>query len=332
VHSSFVSEENNNNFRREGNIMSNSKLAALKDRFKKSTETGGGQGQNNYYPFWNMKEGEQAIVRFLPDSNPDNPLMFLSEKLMHNLTVNGEKKSVPCMKMYGKECPICKVSSAYYKQDDKANGKLYWRKKQYLAQVLVIEDPLPADKETGETHEGKIRYVALGNKLYDAISDAFESGDLDEVPFDYEEGTNFIIKKTKQGEYADYSRSKFQKNPTALDAETVAHIEKSLIDVSSLLPKEPELAKVEAMLEAALSGKSFVEGETKGKSGDDDTPTTVVKSAKDAAKASTTKKAEPAAAKDEPAGEEFGEDDAERILEEIRKRKRAAAPAAAKAE
>ena len=29
---------------------------------------------NNYYPFWDMKEGERAVIRFLPDKDPENPL------------------------------------------------------------------------------------------------------------------------------------------------------------------------------------------------------------------------------------------------------------------
>jgi len=301
-----------------------SRIEIMRERMKKSNNEGGGQGQNNYYPFWNMKEGEQCIVRFLPDKNPDNPLMFLAEKLMHTLSVNGEKKSVPCMKMYGRDdCPICKVSSAYYKQDDKVSGKAYWRKKQYLAQVLVIEDPLAPEKDSQETHEGKIRYVAIGNKLYDVIRDAFESGDLEEVPFDFQEGTNFIIKKTKQGEYADYSRSKFQKHPSALDEETIAHVEQALIDISTLLPKQWEIDKVETILESALSGKAFDEGEPSGDAGDADDEPTKVSSAKTAATVSAKKPVEKAKPKTNV--DDFTDDDAERILEEIRDRKRRAA-------
>ena len=70
-----------------------------------------------------MKNGEQAIIRFLPDKNQDNPLGFLVEKLSHALTINGERKTVPCLRMYGEDCPICAVSSAYYKDEDKENGK-----------------------------------------------------------------------------------------------------------------------------------------------------------------------------------------------------------------
>lgn len=244
-------------------------LEALKAQFKKSDANNEG-GQNNYYPFWNMEVGEQAVIRFLPDANEDNPMGFLVEKIMHTLEINGEKKSVPCLKMYGEDCPICKVSAAFYKKDDKENGKKYWRKKQYIAQALIIEDPLPVDKETGENHQGKVRFIALGNKLYDAIKDAFESGDLEEIPFLYKGGTNFIIKKRQQGEYADYSRSMFAKYPSDLDDETIAHVESTIVDLSTLLPKNPGVEKIEAMLKAALTGTQYDENYKKEESHDDE--------------------------------------------------------------
>lgn len=306
--------------------MANSKdlFAKLKQQIKDKEKQSGGVGQNNYYPFWEMKVGQQAVVRFLPDNNPDNPLMFLSEKLMHTLNVNGETKSVPCLKMYGEDCPICKISSDYYKQDDKDNGKKYYRKKQYLGAVLVVEDPLPPDADSGETHEGKIRWIALGKKLYDVIKDAFESGDLDDVPFDYQNGTDFIIKKTQTGEFADYSRSKFAKNPRDLSEEEIAHAEASLINLSTLLPKKPEREKIENMLEAALTGNVYQEGGATS-DGDDDVPFETAKpSPAKVTKPVATTKAKPEP-KPEPvaSAEDAADDDAQRILEEIRRRKKA---------
>jgi hypothetical protein len=256
-------------------------INALRSAFKKTGETNT-VGQNNYYPFYNMQVGEQSIVRWLADKNDDNPLGFLVEKLMHTLVINGERKSVPCLKMYGEECPICKVSSAFYKNDDKENGKLYYRKKQYIGHVLVLEDPLPANADTGESHEGKTRFVAIGNQLYDVIKDAFEEGDLDDLPFSYTAGTNFIIKKTEKGGYAAYDRSKFAKNSSALDPVTVEHVGSGLVDLSTLLPKHPGREKVEQMLEAALKGTPYV-APTAGGSDDSDHSTTVVTTPKQAA-------------------------------------------------
>lgn len=228
----------------------------LKAAFKKEESTG--SRPNNYYPFWNMNEGEQAIVRFLPDADAENSMGFLVEKLMHTLTINGDKKSVPCLKMFDDDCPICKVSSAYYKAEDKANGKLYWRKKQHIVQALVIEDPLPADSDSGETHEGKIRFLAIGYQLFNIIKETFESGELDEIPYAYEGGCDFIIKKTKQGDYPTYAvGSRFARKSTDLTEDQVAFVTDNMVELKTLLPQHPGSEKVEAMLEAALTGASY---------------------------------------------------------------------------
>jgi len=243
-------------------------IEQLRDVFKKNNDNQQQSRPNNYYPFWNMKSGEQAIVRFLPDKNPENPLGFMVEKLMHNLTINGENKSVPCLKMYGEDCPICKVSSAFYKEDDKVNGKKYWRKKQNIVQALIIEDPLPEDSDTGETHEGKVRFLAIGYQLFNVIKEAFESGELDEVPFAYDGGCNFIIKKTKQGDYDTYAvGSKFARRASDLTDDEIAIVEDSMISLDTLLPQNPGYNKVESMLEAALTGAEYQD--SNGGSSDD---------------------------------------------------------------
>ncbi len=298
-------------------------LEQLQAAFKKNDREGSSR-PNNYYPFWNIPEGAQATIRFLPDANDENPMGFMVEKLMHTLTINGENKSVPCLKMYDEECPICKVSQAYYKEEDKVNGKKYWRKKQHLAQVLVVEDPLPPNEETNETHEGKVRFVALGFQLFNIIKDAFESGELDEVPFAFEGGTNFIIKKTKQGEYPSYSLSKFARRSTDLTDDEIAEVKDQMIDLSTLLPQSPGEEKVEAMLEAALTGADFDDGDSKP------TKTDFTKVAKKKAKPAVAEAEEDdvpfepdtkttAAAETSDSDGEF-DDEADKILQQIRAR------------
>ena len=62
-------------------------------------------GDNAIYPFWNLKEGEQSTVRFLPDG-VDTNTFFWKERLMIKLPfagVKGETDSrpvqvqIPCM-------------------------------------------------------------------------------------------------------------------------------------------------------------------------------------------------------------------------------------------
>jgi len=232
-------------------------IQQLKNAFKTPERDNNGGKISNYYPFWNIKTGEQVNVRFLPDKNPENPMGFLVEKLMHTLIINGEKKSIPCLKMYHEDCPICKVSASYYKAGDKVNGKKYWRKKQHIAQALIYADPLPPNQETNETHSGQVRYLALGYQLFNIIKEAFEGGELDEIPYSFKKGTDFLIKKSQQGEYSTYAMgSKFARKSTDLDDDMIAYVQEQMIDLSTLLPKNPGAEKVQAWLEASLTGSS----------------------------------------------------------------------------
>ena len=232
-------------------------LEQLQSAFKKA-ENDGNSLPNNYYPFWLMKDGESATVRFLPDADEDNPLGFMAESLKHTLEINGETKSVACLKMFEEDCPICKVSSEYYKKEDKENGKKFWRKKQHITQAIIISDPLPADETTGETHEGKIRFLTLGYQIYNVMKEAFGSEELDAVPYAFKNGCDFIIKKTKQGEYSTYAvGSRFARKSSDLTDEQLAIVEENLGVLSDLLPRNPGFEKVQGMLEAALTGSSY---------------------------------------------------------------------------
>lgn len=260
--------------------MSNAKLAALKAQFGgQEKESNRETFTNNYYPFWNMKAGQRAIIRFLPDRDESNVRGFLVEKVFHNLSINGQKKTVPCLSMYGEDCPVCKISQDYYKAKDEVNGKKYWRKKQYIAQALIVEDPLEADKDTGETHAGKVRYIALGYQLYNIIKEAFASEDdpLDDVPYSFEGGYDFIIKKSQQGEYSTYTMgTKFQSKQRALSEDELVVVEDGMIELTTLLPKNPGVEKVQAMLNADLNGEDYQEP---GRQNRDETPKPAAKPA-----------------------------------------------------
>lgn len=234
-------------------------LEQLRSAFKKDAKTEGGGNQNNYFPFHKMQMGESATVRFLPDADKSNPMGFLVEKRSHKLKINGQDRTIPCLTTYGDECPICKVSAAYYKADDKVNGKKYWRKLQYTAQVLVVDSPIPP--EAGEpAANGQVKLMTINPQLYKVIKEAFESGDLENIPYQYDVGTNFIIKKDQQGEYASYIMSKFAKRETQLDDDTIEFVTAALKELSTTLPRKPERAEIEAMLEAEMTGSEYKAG------------------------------------------------------------------------
>lgn len=233
-------------------------MKALRQQFAKKENNGGEGGNNNYYPFWQMDTGKNATVRFIPDLNQDNPFSFLVKKMHHELKIGDEVKKIPCLKQYDAQadCPICKASAAAYKSEgkDTVTGKALYRKLQYVGQVLVIADPLPTEAGVPSPHQGTVKIVSMGPKIYDSIKDSFESGELEVDPSDYHEGTNFQIKKTQSGEYADYSRSKFTSRPSALTDAEIEIATAAQVDLSTLLPAKPEYAKVEELLQDYFRG------------------------------------------------------------------------------
>ncbi len=219
---------------------------------------------SNYYRFWKMETDQTATVRILPDADEGNNMEFTVEKFMHNLEINGEFKSVPCLKMYGEPCPICEVSTAFYKEegDKSVNGKRYYRKKQHIVQALILEDPLPPNTETGENSQGKVCYLNIGYQLFSVIEEALTSGDLAAVPWDINEGYDFVIKKTKSPDgNAKYDLgSKFVRLNTSLDEDQIAIVEENSIKLNTLIPQKPTLERVEGMLNAALTGDPYDDG------------------------------------------------------------------------
>lgn len=264
---SDIRTENNNNKKRRRTEMSTQqeKLAKLAAMF--ATSDNNDSRPSNYYRFWDMNLEESCTVRLLPDANEDNPMEFMVEKLMHNLQINGERKSVPCLTMYGEECPICKVSSAFYEEEGKEspNGKKYWRKKQHILQALVKQDPLPVNPETGENSEGKVRLLNISYQIFNVLKAALTSGDLEALPYDMREGYDFVIKKTQQGDWDKYDiGTNFVRRVSSLTEDEIAMCEEDMVDLATLIPAKPDLARVEAMLNAALTGEHYDDGFNNG--------------------------------------------------------------------
>jgi hypothetical protein len=234
-------------------------LASLKSAFGGTTNDEKPQNNyvNNYYPFWDMPMGSKVVMRFLPDLNEENPRGFLVEKVTHKLTINGQEKKIPCLSMYGLPCPICALSQSYYKAKDEINGKKYWKNRQNLGQAIIVEDPLPVD-DNGESHAGKVRMIALGYQIFAIIKAAFADEDLEGVPYDFVEGHDFVIKKTEQGSYASYTiGTKFLSKSRPLTAAELAAAEEGMVDLSTLLPKNPGVEAVQAQLDAEQNGTSY---------------------------------------------------------------------------
>jgi hypothetical protein len=229
------------------------KLEALKSAFdKKASTTGGGdQSWKLKYPFWKMPDDSTAVVRFLPDLDDENSLGFLVENLQHELIINGQKKTVPCLSMYGEDCPICALSRKYYDEKNEEMGKKYYRKKSYIGQVIVIESPIEHDQSQ------LVKLIEFGPAVFKQIQAAFQSGDLEVPPYELKGGYNFRIKKTKNGQYASYTTSSFAPKQSDLEDEILEAI--NLYNLADYRGAKMDRATVEALLTADQTGAAFKE-------------------------------------------------------------------------
>jgi hypothetical protein len=215
-----------------------------------------------------MQEGKEAVIRLLPDGNPNNTFFWV-ERAMIKLPfagIKGETDSrpvqvqVPCVEMYndGTACPILSEVRGWFKDKSlEEMGRKYWKKRSYIFQGFVVEDPIKEDK----TPENPIRRFIIGPQIYQIIRSALMDPELDELPTDYLKGLDFRIAKTSKGGFADYSTSKWSRRERALsDVEKAAIDSQGLFNLNDFLPKKPtdvELKVMKEMFEASVDGEAY---------------------------------------------------------------------------
>ena len=240
--------------------------AKLKDQEARSSGSTRSPGDNAIYPFWNMKEGETSVLRFLPDGDSNNTF-FWQERLMIKLPfagVKGETDSrpvqvqVPCMEMYGDTCEILNEVRGWFKDPSLEDmGRKYWKKRSYVFQGFVTDDPLKEESQP----ENPIRRFIIGPQIFQLIKSALLDPDMEELPTDYTAGVDFRLNKTSKGGYADYSTSQWARRERPLnDAEMQAVNTHGLFNLTDFLPKKPgevELKVMKEMFEASVDGEAY---------------------------------------------------------------------------
>jgi hypothetical protein len=240
--------------------------AKLKEQENRSSGNSGPSGPNPIYPFWNMKEGESATLRFLPDGDADNTF-FWKERLMIKLPfagVKGETDSrpvqvqIPCMEMYGETCNILNEVRGWFKDPSLEDmGRKYWKKRSYIFQGFVTDNPLADD----EAPENPIRRFIIGPQIFQIIKQALMDPDMEELPTDYTAGVDFRLNKSSKGGYADYSTSNWARRERPLsDAEMNAVNTHGLFDLNDFLPKKPDetaIKVMQEMFEASVDGEAY---------------------------------------------------------------------------
>jgi hypothetical protein len=165
---------------------------------------------------------------------------------------------VPCVEMWGEACPVLAEVRTWFKDPKLEDmGRKYWKKKSYLFQGFVKENPLNDDK----TPENPIRRFIISPQIFNLIKAALMDPELENLPTDYAAGLDFTVTKTSKGGYADYNTSKWARKETALTADEAEAIEKfGLYNLADFLPKKPnetELKVIKEMFEASVDGEPY---------------------------------------------------------------------------
>lgn len=241
--------------------MAKKSLADLASAFaSKAGGDNGGSSQNwrLYFNFWKAPVDTVSVVRFLPDADEENTMGFLVENLAHELVINGKREKVPCLKMYGQDCPICALSADYYDEKSPNHnedlGKKYYRKKSYIGQVLVLETPIEHDQEQ------LVKLIEFGPQVFKQIQAAFSSGDLEEAPYELKGGYNFRFRKTVTGSGQNsYTTSNFAPKQTDVSDDIIESM--TLFNLADYRTPAISREVMEAMLLADQTGSNFNDGD-----------------------------------------------------------------------
>ena len=240
--------------------------ARIQAQENKSTGSSNQQSDNSIYPHWNMDEGTTATIRFLPDANSTNTFFWVERQII-KLPFNGVKGDpnvkqvqvqVPCMEMYGENCPVLAEVRPWYKDESlKEMANKYWKKRSYLFQGFVRQNPIGDDKVPANP----IRRFVISPQIFAIIKASIMDPEMEEIPTHYTRGLDFNVKKTSKGGYADYSTSNWARKETALtELEQAAIDSHGLFNLTEFLPKKPteaELRIIKEMFEASVDGRPY---------------------------------------------------------------------------
>lgn len=229
----------------------------LEQQARKERGRGGNfTSDNSIYPFWNNPEGSTATLRFLPDGDDTNDFFWV-ERLIIKIPFPGVKGQndarpvevqVPCMDMWKPgTCPIAAETRSWWKDPSLEDmARKYWRKKSYLFQGFVTQNPNKDDN----TPENPIRRFIINPSVFDVVKGILMRQDLENSPTDYANGRDFYLTKTSKGGYANYASSSWSMKERPLNDGEMESIEKfGLYNLSQFLPKKPDDDHLNAIVE-----------------------------------------------------------------------------------
>jgi hypothetical protein len=125
---------------------------------------------------------------------------------------------------------------------------------------FVVNSPVAESlKET--VPENPIRRFVISPQIFTLIKSSLMDSEIEEMPTDSKRGLDFRINKTSKGGYADYSSSSWARKERELsDVETAAIEQYGLFNLNDYLPKRPDEAHLNAIVEmfhASVDGQMY---------------------------------------------------------------------------
>jgi hypothetical protein len=231
------------------------RLNELRNRIKKADEAVKAKSTSQNYPFWNQPTDTNSIIRFLPFKG-DEAGIFWNEVHMRPLTfcgILGEDEgkpvtiNVPSMTMYGEKDRVNEHLRPLW-DTDKETARKFYHKKSFEFYGFVIKSPFE------EVDTAAVRRFRLSNSIFTKIKNGLLDEDLglENHPCGVEDGSNFVINKTQQGQYASYDGSSWAKKETALTKEQAAVYNQSLIALDDFTFAKPDEERQEIIYQMFL--------------------------------------------------------------------------------
>lgn len=196
----------------------NQKLKDRKKKFKNDDRI--------YVASFNDRNQSKVIMRFLDSPDTDMPYVDIKSHFFNDV---GGWFIDNCPTTINKECPVCSdlYANDYYNTD---NDLYYSRKKStnYYTNVLIVDDTNKPE------NNGKVFLFKFGTKIMEKIEDIIDEGKL---PWDSDDGVNFVFSAKKNGKMTSYDASRFSDEETTVssygDEDTILSQRHSLKDFIS---------------------------------------------------------------------------------------------------
>jgi hypothetical protein len=179
-------------------------------------------------------------------------------------TPQGVKRFALCPTTFdGKApCPMCEKSRELFKkvnaqEASKAEEEVarkFYRKPRYFVNVLVVDDPRPADKGN---QKGKVLIWEIGQQIFEKFNEAL----VDQGKFFYlpKGGFNFNLTVKKKGDFVNYESSSFSSEASDLSDTIIDQVEGKIHDLNKFALKNGSKSYDDLLL--IMEGKDPVKKE-----------------------------------------------------------------------